>query len=69
MENTDAVSPTNPVVEVAVGSSSEHSNSSYRSSHTTVLLTVLLQVVPVTHYGPKGYILQHSRNVGHRKHL
>ena len=51
MENTDVVSPTNPVVEVAVGSSSEHSNSSHRSSHTSVLL----QAVPVTLYGPKGY--------------
>ena len=56
MENTDAVSPTNPVVEVAVGSSSEHSNSSHRSSHTTVLL----QVVPVTLYGPKGYFNTHA---------
>ena len=51
MENTNAASPTNPVVEVAVGSSTEHSNSSHRSSHTSVLL----QVVPVTLYGPKGY--------------
>ena len=53
---TDAVSPTNPVVEVAVSSSSEHSNSSHRSSHTTVLL----QVVPVTLYGPKGYFNTHA---------
>ena len=43
MENTNAASPTNPVVEVAVGSSTEHSNSSHRSSHTSVLL----QEVPV----------------------
>ena len=64
MENTDAASPTNPAVEVAVGSCTEHSYSSHRSSHTSVLL----QVVPVTLYGPKGY-LKHSRNVGHRKHL
>ena len=56
MENTDAVSPTNPVVEVAVGLSSEHSNSSHRSSH----ISVLLQVVPVTLYGPKGNFNTHA---------
>ena len=56
MENTNAASPTNPVVQVAVGSSTEHSNSSHRSSHTSVLL----QVVPVTLYGPKGYFNIHT---------
>ena len=56
MENTDAVSPTNPVVEVPVGSSSEHSNSSHICSHTSVLL----HVVPVTLYGPKGYFNTHA---------
>lgn len=55
MENTDAASPTNSAVEVAVGSCTEHSNSSHRSSHTSVLL----QVVPVTLYGPKGYFKTH----------
>ena len=44
MENTYVVSATNPAVQTAVGSSTEHSNSSHRSSHTSVLL----QVVPVT---------------------
>jgi len=43
------------VVQTAVGSSIEHSNSSHRSSHTSVLL----QVVPVTLYGPKGYFNTH----------
>ena len=38
MENGDVVSVTNPVVQTAVGSSTEHSNSSHRSSHTSVLL-------------------------------
>jgi len=56
MENTDAVSATNPAVPAAVGSSTEHSNSSHRSSHTSVLL----QVVPVTLYGPKGYFNTHA---------
>ena len=56
MENTDAASPTNPAVEVAVGSCTEHSYSSHRSSHTSVLL----QVVPVTLYGPKGYFNTHT---------
>jgi len=51
MENTAAVSATNPAVPAAVGLSTEHSNSSHRSSHTSVLL----QVVPVTPYGPKRY--------------
>ena len=52
MENSDVVSATNPVVQTVVGSSTEHSNSSHRSSHTSVLL----QVVPVTLYGPKRYL-------------
>ena len=56
MENTDAVSPSNPAVQVAVGSSTEHSNSSHRSSHTSVLL----QEVPVTLYGPRGYFNTHA---------
>ena len=56
MVNTDAVSATNPAVPTAVGSSTEHSNSSHRCSHTSVLL----QVVPVTLYGPKGYFNTHA---------
>ena len=56
MENSDVVSATNPVVQTAVGSSTEHSNSSHRSCHTSVLL----QVVPVTLYGPKGYFNTHA---------
>ena len=56
IENSDVVSATNPVVQTAVGSSTEHSNSSHRSSHTSVLL----QVVPVTLYGPKGYFNTHA---------
>ncbi|XP_068692553.1 uncharacterized protein [Montipora foliosa] len=56
MENSDVVSATNPAVQTAVGSSTEHSNSSHRSSHTSVLL----QVVPVTLYGPKGYLNTHA---------
>ena len=56
VENSDVVSATNPVVQTAVGSSTEHSNSSHRSSHTSVLL----QVVPVTLYGPKGYFNTHA---------
>ena len=51
MENSVAVSAMDPGVQAAVSSSTEHSNSSHRSSHTSVLL----QVVPVTLYGPKGY--------------
>ena len=51
MENTDEISATDLAVHAAVGSSTEHSNSSHRGSHTSVLL----QVVPVTLYGPKGY--------------
>ena len=35
MENTNAAAPTNPVVVVAVGSSSEHSNSSHLCVVTT----------------------------------
>ena len=42
MENSEAVSATNPV-RAAVGSRTEHSNSSHSSSHTSVFL----QVVPV----------------------
>ena len=56
IENSDVVSATNPGVQTAVGSSTEHSNSSHRSSHTSVLL----QVVPVTLYGPKGYFNTHA---------
>ena len=56
MENSDVVSATNPAVQTAVGSSTEHSNSSHRRSHTSVLL----QVVPVTLYGPKGYFNTHA---------
>ena len=56
IENSDVVSATNPVVQTAVGSSTEHSNSSHRSSHTSVLL----QVVPVTLFGPKGYFNTHA---------
>ena len=56
LENSDVVSATNPVVQTAVSSSTEHSNSSHRSSHTSVLL----QVVPVTLYGPKGYFNTHA---------
>ncbi|XP_068684757.1 uncharacterized protein [Montipora foliosa] len=56
MENSDVVSATYPAVQTAVGSSTEHSNSSHRSSHTSVLL----QVVPVTLYGPKGYFNTHA---------
>ena len=51
MESSDAVSAINPAAQVEVGSSTEHSNTSHRSSQTSVLL----QVVPVTFYGPKGY--------------
>ena len=56
MENSDVVSATNPAVQTAVGSSTEHSNSSHRSNHTSVLL----QVVPVTLYGPKEYFNTHA---------
>mgnify|MGYP000509560529 FL=1 len=56
IENSDVVSATNQVVQTAVGSSTEHSNSSRRSSHTSVLI----QVVPVTLYGPKGYFNTHA---------
>ena len=56
MENTDAISATDPAVQAAVGSSTEHSNSSNRDSNTSVLL----QVVPVTLYGPKGYFNTHA---------
>jgi len=51
VESSDAVSAINPVTQAEVGSSTEHSNTSQRSSHTSVLL----QVVPVTLYGPKEY--------------
>ena len=50
VESSDAVS-INPEAQAEVGLSTEHSNTSHRSSHTSVLL----QVVPVTLYGPKGY--------------
>ena len=56
MENSDVVSATNPVVQTSVGSSTEHSNSFHRSSHTSALI----QVVPVTLYGPKGYFKTHA---------
>ena len=56
MENSDTVSAMDPAVQTAVSSSTEHSNSSHRSSHTSVLL----QVVPVTLYGPKGYFNTHA---------
>ena len=51
VESSDTVYAINPVAQAEVGSSTEHSNTSHRSSHTSVLL----QVVPVTLYGPKGY--------------
>ena len=51
VESSDAVSAINPEAQAEVGLSTEHSNTSHRSSHTSVLL----QVVPVTLYGPKGY--------------
>ena len=51
VESSDAVSSINPEAQVKVGSSTEHSNTSHRSSQTSVLL----QVVPVTFYGPKRY--------------
>ena len=50
VESSDAVS-INPEAQAEVGLSTEHSNTSHKSSHTSVLL----QVVPVTLYGPKGY--------------
>ena len=56
MENSGVVSATNPVVQTAVGSSTEHSNSSDRSSHTSVLI----QVVPVNLYGRKGWFNTHA---------
>ena len=51
MESSDAMSAINPAAQVEVGLSTEHSNTSHRSSQTSVVL----QVVPVTLYGPKGY--------------
>ena len=51
VESSDVVSATNPPAEAVVGQSTEHSNTTHRSSHTSVLL----QVIPVTLYGPNGY--------------
>ena len=65
VESSDAVSAINPAVQVEVGLSTEHSNTSHRSSQTSVLL----QVVPVTLYGPKGYFNTYAIYAEHRKHL
>ena len=49
--NNETAASTNPAATEAVTPSTEHSSASHKSSSDSVLL----QVVPVTLYGPKGY--------------